>query len=178
MGRRITVVSAAAFAAACGVSCVNLADVVCPAEVAAGGKFEVKLVGRVAALRASDATAEYYGVLAIAAPADMVIREVKYEGVFSGKLAPLGDDEYVPPPGEPEAGEWRYLVTRRPFAAGEWADAPCEATVKFKAGRAAGEYRLSFAAGAAPSRPALRRRRETSPTCAGSSGAARTANRW
>ncbi|UCH78557.1 MAG: hypothetical protein JSU81_01005 [Candidatus Coatesbacteria bacterium] len=147
MRRRLTVVSAAAVAAV-GVSCVNLRDVVCPLEVAAGGKFEVRLVGRVAALPAADAAGEYYGVLAVAAPADMDIREAKYDGVYSGKLAAV--DEYVPPPGEAEAGEWRYLVTRRPFAAVEWADAPCEATIKFKAGRTPGEYRLAFAAGAAP----------------------------
>jgi len=149
MRRRRLVLSAAAWAAAWGTSCVNLADVVCPAEVEAGGKFEVKLVGRVAAGYGGDGSQEFYGVLAIAAPPDVDIREVAYEGVTSGKLTPL-DAELVPPPGELEAGEWRYLGTRRPLLAREWADAPCEAIIKFKAGRTPGEYRLAFAAGAAP----------------------------
>lgn len=159
MRRRIRVIATAALAAAWGTSCVNVADVVCPAEVKAGAKFEVKLVGRVAAAYGADGPEEYYGVLAVAAPPDMIIREVKYEGVSSGKLTPLGD-EYVSPPGEPEVGEWRYLVTRRPLVAREWADAACEAIVKFQAGRAPGEYRLAFAAGAAPATeggPDLRR---------------------
>jgi len=144
--RRAAVRVAAGAALWCAASCLNIRDVVQPAEVQAGGKFEVEVE-----LRARDGARDegqtFAGVLAVSIPAGAEVLKAKYEGAAKGRLE---RSEAAGPGDLPERPgyAWVFFVTPETYNPIEYAGKDYVVTLTMRAPATPGYYRFGYAAGA------------------------------
>jgi hypothetical protein len=131
----------------CTASCLKIVDVVQPAEVEAGKKFEAALRLRAEGDLSEREGWKYGGVVAVSVPEGMEVTKAEFEGAAKGKLKEseaLGPD-YLPD----RAGcSWVYWVTPKRYDAAEYIRKDFEVKLTLRAPDKAADYRLAYAAGA------------------------------
>jgi hypothetical protein len=128
-------------------SCLNIKDVVQPAEVEAGEKFEVSVELRSYAGLKDVKGLAFAGVAAVSIPEGAEVLKATYEGAAKGRLderAAVGPDDLPERPGY----SWVYLVTPEMYDPIEYAGKDYVVTLVMRAPPAPGDYRLGYAAGA------------------------------
>lgn len=138
----------AVFAAIISTSCLNIIDVVQPAEVKAGKKFEVVLELRSETLINDEDDSTYVGLLAVSLPEGAEVLKASYEGGAKGKL------KRVKAAGPPDLRErpgytWVYWATPGGYEAAAFGAKDYTVKLKIRAPDTPGNYRLAYAAGAA-----------------------------
>jgi hypothetical protein len=145
--RRAAVRAAVGAALWCAASCLNIKDVVQPAEVEAGKKFEVAVELRSYAGLQDVKTLTFAGVVAVSIPGGAEVIEAKYEGEVKGRLAEraaVGAGDLPERPGY----KWVYFVTPKTYNPVEYVGKDYTAKLTMRAPDTAGDYVLGYAAGA------------------------------
>ena len=146
--RRAAVRAAVGAALWCAVSCLNIKDVVQPAEVDAGEKFEVA-VGLCAEDGSRVDMQTCAGVLAVSIPDGAEVLKAAYEGAAKGRL----DETAAVRPGDlPERPgySWVYFVTPKTYDPREYGGKDYVVTLTARAPDAPGYYLFGYAAGTVP----------------------------
>ena len=146
--RRALVRVAAGVTLCCAVSCLNIKDVVQPAEVKAGKKFEVAVE-----VRADDGSQVDWqtcaGVLAVSLPEGAEAHKASYGGAAKGRLeksAVVGPGDLPERPGY----VWVFFVTPKTYDPKEYGGKDYVATLILRAPDTPGYYRFGYTAGAVP----------------------------
>ena len=145
--RRAAARVAAGAALWCAASCLNIKDVVQPAEVEAGKKFEVAVELRSYAGLQDVKTLTLAGVLAVSIPEGSEVLGAKYDGAAKGRL----DERAAVGAGDlPErlGYKWVYFVTPKTYDPVEYVGKDYVVTLTLRAPDAPGDYGLGCAAGA------------------------------
>jgi hypothetical protein len=143
--RRAAARVAAGVALWCAASCLNITDVVQPAEVDAGKKFEVRVILDSDISDAGAAEHSFAGVLAVSIPVGAEIIKASYDGAADGrfdKYTTLAPNDLPERPGY----FWVFLVTSEKYIAEEYGGKTYTAILKIRAPQTPGEYRLAYAA--------------------------------
>lgn len=146
---RLRRIAGAAPAVLAFAACFKVADVVQPSTVRAGADFEVTVAVLTAAAFGAAGESRCFGVLAVSLPEGAAVREGSFAGIAEGGMMPLTNGDEVAP-GERPGYRWWVLVTREPLAWAAATSATLEVKLRLCAGPDAGDYRLAYAAGAAP----------------------------
>jgi hypothetical protein len=144
--RRSAVGVVAGAALWCGASCLNIEDIVQPAEVEIGKKFEVRVLLDSNVIDAAAAGHSFAGVLAVSLPVGAEITKASYGGAARGRFdefTTLAPDDLPERPGY----YWVFLVTSETYVANEYAHQEYTAALTIRAPQTPGEYRLAYAAG-------------------------------
>lgn len=145
--RRAAARVAAGVALWCAASCLNIEDVVQPAEVEAGKKFEVEVGLRSFAGLQDVEKLNFAGVVAVSIPGGAEVIEAKYEGAAKGRLdehASVGAGDLP----ERSGYKWVYFVTPKTYDPVEYVGKDYVVTLTLRAPDAPGDYDLCYAAGA------------------------------
>lgn len=142
--RRVMARVAAGAALWCAASCLNIKDVVQPAEVEAGKKFEVRVLLESDISGEGTAESSFAGVLAVSIPVGAEITKASYDGAAGGRF-----DKYTTlvPHDLPERPGyfWVFLVTSEAYVAEEYGGQTYTVILKIRAPQTPGEYRLAYA---------------------------------
>ena len=144
--RRVMARVAAGAALWCAASCLNIKDVVQPAEVEAGKKFEIAVEVRAHGDSGESEGATYAGVLAVSIPDGAEVLKASFEGAAKGRLERVAA---VPPgdlPGR-EGYTWVYWITPDTYDGAEYVAKDCKAKLTVRAPKTAGDYVFGYAAG-------------------------------
>jgi hypothetical protein len=129
----------------CGASCLNIEDVVQPAEVEAAKAFEVRVILDSKMSVGGFTERSLAGVLAVSLPAGAEIIKASYDGAARGRFDEL--TTFAPHDLPERAGYyWVFLVTPETYDAQEYVGQRYTAVLKIRAPRKPGEYRLAYAA--------------------------------
>jgi hypothetical protein len=130
----------------CAASCLNIKDVVQPADVEAGKKFEVAVEVRAHGGSRKSEGAVYAGVLAVSIPDGAEVLKASFEGAAKGRLERVAA---VPAGGLPERPgyTWVYWITPDAYDGAEYVAKDYKAKLTVRAPDAAGDYVLGYAAG-------------------------------
>ena len=145
--RRAVVTFATVAVTFLSTSCLNIKDVVQPAEVEAGEKFEVAVELRSYAGLKDVEGLTFAGVVAVSIPDGAEVLKATYEGAAKGRLderAAVGPGDLRERPGY----FWVYFVTRETYDPIEYVGKDYVVTLIMRAPPAPGDYRLGYAAGA------------------------------
>jgi hypothetical protein len=146
--RKAVVAAAAVAAILLSTSCLFIEDVVQPAEVEAGEKFEVALQLRTGLQRTSaEALAEFAGVVAVSLPEGAEAVKAEYEGGAKGKLKRVKDAGVTYLPDRP-GYTWFYWVTPERYEPLEASGKDFTVKITLRAPDTQGDYELAYAAGA------------------------------
>lgn len=145
--RRAAVRVVAGAALCCAASCLNIKDVVQPAEVEAGEKFEAAVELRSYAGLKDVEGLTFAGVVAVSIPDGAEVLKATYEGAAKGRLderAAVGPGDLPERPGY----YWIYFVTPETYDPIEYVGKDYVVKLTMRAPPAPGDYRLGYAAGA------------------------------
>ncbi|MGD8718412.1 MAG: hypothetical protein PVH29_06265 [Candidatus Zixiibacteriota bacterium] len=145
-----TVARAAVLAALlCTTSCLNIVDVVQPAEVEAGEKFEVALQLRTGRQSTSaEVVARFAGVVAVSLPEGAAVVKAGYEGGAKGKFKHVKDAGATYLPDRP-GYTWSYWITVDSYEPLQVTGKDYAVKLTLRAPDTPGDYELAYAAGAA-----------------------------
>jgi hypothetical protein len=148
MARAVAMLSAAAFLIAAS-GCLEIVDVLQPMEVWPGSTFEVAVACEVEFDRYTPESDPAYGFLAISVPDGFDVKGGSFRGAADGKLRRwAGLDSWLS--ADRPGYQWQVFGTRDCYRGRDLASRALEARIELKAGKAPGDYRLAYLAGAAP----------------------------
>jgi len=145
--RRTASLVVTAAALLCAASCLDIKDVVQPAEVEAGEKFEAAIELRCSGQVEGVEGLSYAGVVAVSIPAGAEVLKGTYEGAAKGKLErreAVGTGDLPERPGY----VWVYFVTAKTYQPAECAGNDYVVKLTVRAPEAPGGYGLGYATGA------------------------------